>query len=679
MTKFRYDINALRALAVASVVLYHYNVNFVPGGFVGVDIFFVISGYLMTDIIVGRMQNDNFNVLKFYYDRAKRIVPGLAGLCFGLLVVGYFMIDPVRYNTLSYTSVSALLFYSNILFYQSQGYFSPSVNTQWLLHTWSLSAEWQFYLVYPLVLMALNRFSVTRRHLALVLITVALLSLALCISLSSTDEPAAFYLLPQRAWEMAAGGVVALKFKTWAPKYASLLLGAGFLLIAFSLIYFDKNTIWPSYRALIPVIGACLVIAANRAAAAPFRLPVVQTLGRWSYSIYLWHWPIAVAFVYFNFKKTNAALVITELAILAAIISGGALLLSAVRKLGEASGWRSASPRPAWAVGALAFGFSIALGLALTVDVYRGFPNRTPEIAKQVAAYRVASTDWDFPRDCDGSNAAGSVRPCRLGKSTGPETLILGDSFAMQIYHRLEAEKANLHGSFVFLTSSGCPPVTGIRFVSDPLHCDGFFEKALEYAATQNPSRIVLASNWFAYFHPDNEKLCFVEGDTCVTRIRDLPWFTPHVEAVFAALGERLRAFRDRGAEVVLVSATPYGEWDVPSELLKRQFLGMDLQAISYFDRDQFDKTASLVNRNLAAIAASIGATLIDPAKFLCEEHRCPAIDPDGVSYYRDNGHFRAAAVRTDRFHFFDEAVGVNKQYTSVLPAPYEKQSPDGD
>ncbi len=272
MTKFRFDINALRALAVTAVVGYHYNVNFVPGGFVGVDIFFVISGYLMTDIIVSRLQNDRFNLFRFYYDRVKRIVPGLLGLCFALLVFGYFILDPIHYNTLSYNSIAAVLFYSNILFNESQGYFAPEYNTKMLLHTWSLSVEWQFYMIYPILLMGLSKLASTRRQMTTVLAVVVCVSLALCIYYSAKDQPTAFYLLPQRAWEMAAGGIVALNFKTGAPKYSAWLLSAGLLLIGVSIFYFDKTMVWPSYWAVAPVAGNQPFSSSRRISRPPGRL-----------------------------------------------------------------------------------------------------------------------------------------------------------------------------------------------------------------------------------------------------------------------------------------------------------------------------------------------------------------------------------------------------------------------
>ncbi len=158
---------------------------------------------------------------------------------------------------------------------------------------------------------------------------------------------------------------------------------------------------------------------------------------------------------------------------------------------------------------------------------------------------------------------------CHLGRSEGPETLILGDSFSIQIYQRLAA-KTDLEGSFTFLTSSGCAPITGFRLVKDVLRCNGYFEKAFAYAAQRNPARIVLISNWFAYFNPANEKICFFEGESCMMRLNDPDWFVPHVETMFAGLGEILRKFKGRGTEVVIISATPYGKWNVPADFYQR-------------------------------------------------------------------------------------------------------------
>ena len=387
--KFRNDINALRALAVTAVVLFHYKVNFIPGGYVGVDVFFVISGYLMTSIIMERLAKGKFSVWDFYYDRAKRIVPGLIGMCFVLLAAGYFLVEPATYHYLGSTSISALLFFSNFRFWEGTGYFDPQSDTKWLLHTWSLSVELQFYLIYPIIIMALHNYDNMRRVVP-ILWVMAFLSLLLCIWYSKEDpvsafyripqRASAFYLLPQRAWELLAGGIVALQFRNGEQKYSGILLASGLLFIAISIFFYDRNTPWPSYWALLPVIGTCLVIAANRADALPFQNPIIQTIGKWSYSIYLWHWPIAVAAVYFDFTKTTPLKIACEIVILAAIITSGGLLLWLVKRVSSEK--RAARRLPAILAGASAL--ALTVGFAITVTVHEGLPNRRPDGQKVV-------------------------------------------------------------------------------------------------------------------------------------------------------------------------------------------------------------------------------------------------------------------------------------------------------
>lgn len=667
MTKFRYDINALRALAVTAVVLFHYKVNFIPGGYVGVDIFFVISGYLMTNIIVGRLQKSAFSILNFYYDRTKRIVPGLVGLCFCLLLAGFIFLDPVTYRYLAYTSVSALLFFSNFRFAEAIGYFDPQTDTKWLLHTWSLSVEWQFYLIYPVILIALYKFAATRRYLAPTLWAMAIVSLLLCIWSSKADPASAFYLLPQRAWELLAGGIVAMQFKTCERKYSAILIAGGFLLIGASIFFFNRNTPWPSYWALAPVLGTCLVIAANRSDSAAFGNRFIQTIGKWSYSIYLWHWPIAVAAIYAGVTVKGPLLILGELLILATIISTGGLLLVLMKR---ASDRRLIASILAWPqfvpiAGALA----LTVGLALIVTTNKGFPDRRAESSKQLETYRMVTTDWDYPLNCDGMDSEGNLRPCQIGQAKKSSVLVIGDSFAMQVFNRfVDAAKVDSNASLTFLASSGCPPVSGIQFTSDRFHCNGFFDKALHFAETGDFKRIVLISTWYGYFSPGNTAFCFLEGDACA--MKDEPtWYFEHVDATLAKLRAHLLEFRKRGIEIVIVSATPYGDWDVPSELLKRQFLGVDTQDIEYIDRDKFEKNIAPLKERLISLASSIGGKFVDPLDFLCKERRCATIDENAIPYYRDNGHFRAGAVRSARFRFLDDALGANEQY-SALPAP---------
>ena len=383
LMKFRNDINALRALAVTAVVLFHYKVNFVLGGFVGVDIFFVISGYLMTSIITGRLAKGCFSIWEFYGDRAKRIVPGLLGLCVGLLVAGYFVLDPFTYQTLGKTAIGALLFVSNFQFWEGTSYFNPENANQWLLHSWSLSVEWQFYLIYPIILLGLHAQRTMRRYLAPILWLLAVSSFFLCVWSSALCPVSAFYLLPQRAWEMLAGGIVALQFKNSQWQYPSCLIWIGFLSISIAIIAYDSTMAWPSYWALLPVAGTCLIIAANQSGAQLFKNQLIQTVGKWSYSIYLWHWPVVVAASYFYFVKTTALKIGCEIVILAAILAIGGILLSLIKRNLTRLVVEGAR-QPAAAGGAAAVAVATTFALLVIED---GLISRRPDLAKDLETY----------------------------------------------------------------------------------------------------------------------------------------------------------------------------------------------------------------------------------------------------------------------------------------------------
>ena len=289
---FRHDINGLRAFAVIAVVLFHFDANWLPGGFAGVDVFFVISGYLMTAIIFKGVEQNNFSLTKFYLARAKRIVPALTVLSTTLLVFGWFYLYNVEYAELSKHAFNSLLFWSNHTYWLEAGYFDAGSHEKWLLHTWSLSAEWQFYIIYPIVVALLAKI-IPLRWLKILLCIAATASFGLCIVASIYWPDAAYFLLPTRAWQMLLGGLAFL-YPIAYFKNKKSLEGIGFLLIIISYIFIDKYQMWPGYLALLPVLGAFLIIQAHNNESIMTNNVFCQKIGLWSYSIYLWHWPVVV-------------------------------------------------------------------------------------------------------------------------------------------------------------------------------------------------------------------------------------------------------------------------------------------------------------------------------------------------------------------------------------------------
>lgn len=304
--KFRKDINSLRALAVIAVVLYHFFPDILPGGFIGVDIFFVISGYLMTGIIVRGIIEKNFNLVEFYSKRARRILPPLAALCTTLLILGWFILAPLEYLLLAKHVSSSLTFLSNHVYLSESGYFDSIPRDKWLLHTWSLSVEYQFYLLYPLFITAIHK-TYLRTHIIPTLVFLCFILFTFSVFASFNWKDDSYYLLPMRAWEMLVGGVSFLISKELKKPTQRFFEYIGLALLLLSLVIIDSTVAWPGYMAILPVLGVTFVIIANRERSFFSNSKILNYIGKWSYSIYLWHWPI-IAFLYYIYTPNTMTL-----------------------------------------------------------------------------------------------------------------------------------------------------------------------------------------------------------------------------------------------------------------------------------------------------------------------------------------------------------------------------------
>lgn len=296
--KYRADIDGLRAIAIVSVVAYHCGLKAVSGGFVGVDIFFVISGYLIASQVNRDVSTDSFQISKFYQRRAKRILPALAGVLCALFLAALILFSPQEMKEFASSAIAAVLSASNLYFWIRSGYFSVGADLKPLLMTWSLGIEEQFYLIFPLLLFALRKVRPSR--VITMFSLMALASFAASAVVTSVSPSAAFYLLPTRGWELGAGVLLALYeaqqwrmqrwIKGWVEDLSSVL---GAAMIVYAVFFFDSTTRFPGSAAAMPVMGATLLIASrqgivNRILA---RRPFVF-IGLVSYSWYLWHWPL---------------------------------------------------------------------------------------------------------------------------------------------------------------------------------------------------------------------------------------------------------------------------------------------------------------------------------------------------------------------------------------------------
>ena len=308
-------------------MLFHFGIIGFSGGFIGVDIFFVISGYLMTKIIILGLERESFNFWKFYLSRANRIIPALVVLCSILGAIGWFTLTPLELKDFGKHASTSLSFISNIQYYREAGYFNPTSHEKLLLHTWSLSVEWQFYIILPIFLFFIFKLRSNKNILKIIFLLFFIISLILSIYISKTNSSAAFFLLPTRAWEMLSGGLLFLFLGNLQLSKSSkyIIEYLGFSLIAISVICFTGATAWPSFNALLPVFGTFLILLAANQKSVLTNNRAVQFLGNTSYSIYLWHWPIVFYLSYF--EKSNSIFYILYCTIYNTIYNFGLVIL----------------------------------------------------------------------------------------------------------------------------------------------------------------------------------------------------------------------------------------------------------------------------------------------------------------------------------------------------------------
>lgn len=319
--RFRNDISFLRALSVLIVMFFHFKIPFFEGGFIGVDVFFVISGFLMTKIVLKDIDENKFSLKEFYLKRIKRIIPPLLILLVFVLVISvvFFLPSDIRLNA-KYVFLSEF-FISNIYFWKYLDYFASHDNI--LLHTWSLGVEWQFYMIYPILILLLKKLYL-RRHVVFwrIMIGITVLSFILMVVIAPIDNNFAFYMLPTRFWELSIGGLAFYLSQLFSSSKTvkQIVVYGSILAILFSVLFFSSNFLWPSWYTLIPVVATVLILMLNYNATF-FDSAFVKFFGDTSYSLYLWHWPWFVFFQYFGFIEGKYTVILIVISVLSAFLS----------------------------------------------------------------------------------------------------------------------------------------------------------------------------------------------------------------------------------------------------------------------------------------------------------------------------------------------------------------------
>lgn len=457
-SSFRLDINGLRAIAVIAVVLFHFNSSWLPGGFAGVDVFFVISGFLMARIFNGKVDQGISGVFSFYKSRLLRIYPALLSM----ITLGYafltiagskgWMLD--FYNESKY----ALFFISNYFYNTHSEYFDVAANNRWLLHTWSLSVEWQFYLIYPLLVLAATRL-LGNKFLFIVYFILLSTSLFVCFFIFNNDQNSAFYSLSSRAWELFLGSIISLIRFNSAPKFRRVLELTGVVMIVASIAMFSSAG-WPNIFTTIPVIGAAMVIVANVGNDnSILRFSPFQRLGDISYSLYLWHW-VAVAYMH------NADIVFDIENIIKAIILSIGMAIVSYNYLER---WSNRKVTYVASAAVIAFIGLFVSNLAVSESASR--------ISYFSAYANTDGFDKQFTRKCFITSRTKKFEEYAKDKclSTSPtkkNVLLIGDSHAAQLSESLRNELKEYN--VMQATASGCMPFKGVK-------TPGFCSKLINY------------------------------------------------------------------------------------------------------------------------------------------------------------------------------------------------------
>lgn len=484
---FRYDINALRAIAVISVLCYHYQFSFLKGGFAGVDIFFVISGYLMSKIILTALEKQTFSYPAFLLRRIERIIPALLFLIILITVTGFLIYFPWDFKTSTINALGSLLFYSNFLYLPASAYFDASSALNTYLHTWSLSVEFQFYLIYPFILISLNAISKKKHWLIIIISLLSAVLFTFSVLLTHVKPVWSFYLLPSRAWEMLVGGMVFLLGDLPLTKLVRQIAAVGgYLILLISLVLLNSWLPWPGFYTLIPVLSTSLIIIAGLNDGFILKNRVIQYIGKISYSLYLWHWPIYVYSQYMGFGNSlTIKFLLITLSFMLATLSYIFVEQTRVtyKKLLVAS-------------------LSIVAALIVCTEFQINslvFKNRSLDIARYKSRHMVERNQQFSEGKCfisKGKFEDFNKSLCLHIESGKKNYLLIGDSHGAELSQSLRQTFAARGINLIQATSSGCLPLLRNYGLG---HCTRLIDYIYHNFIPQNQldiDGIILSANW---------------------------------------------------------------------------------------------------------------------------------------------------------------------------------------
>lgn len=648
--KFRPDIDGLRALAIGAVLLFHFDLLGARGGFAGVDMFFVVSGYLMTGILSRAAASDAV-ILSFYRRRFWRIVPAYVVTIALTLVIGAAWLLPVDAERLGMSAVAAIAFVPNFFFAAGVGYFDIAAIYKPLLHTWSLGVEAQFYLIWPLLVVWFTRLRPSTRKLAYAALVLA--SLIFCQIFAITDPKVAFFSLPARLWQFGLGALAVegqrFRFSQPGGRAASALRVCACAAILATPWFVGEGDAWPApYAIPICLSTAILLWLGDDRDALTTRLlssPPMSFIGRISYSLYLVHWPLVVFVGYAYFPQAPLGLrLISLIACVPLAMAIYHFVEAPMRDYGRAA----ALPR------------RLAAGLALVplAALAGGYALHLEPAALHLRQNAVADVPGPGFTCAPWRPAQATRSYCLIGAAdSAPRTLLWGDSHAAQFVPGFAALLAHGNESMIVAVKDACPPIAGVLRVSNAIlpRQDCLRSNAAILAdirATGSIETIIIAARWAFYAETTrfgNEKgaraFLITPGSVELSVARTQRLLT-------RGLNDEIDLLLQAGKHVVLVAQVPEMGFDAWRCVAMNGGASCDLPRSAAATR-QAD-----VNSILGHLAERPGVNLVDPKGVLCDARSCPATI-DGVPAYRDDNHISIAAAQRVVERMFTDIGGL--------------------
>lgn len=635
---YRPDIDGLRAVAVLLVVVFHAFPSSMRGGFVGVDVFFVISGYLISGIIFGELAKNRFSIADFYVRRIRRIFPALLLVMVASLLAGWLILLPDEFSKLGKHAAAGAAFLSNIVLWREAGYFDDDAALKPFLHLWSLGVEEQFYLAWPLILALLWRWRERALVPVMALVLLCAASFVANVALIERNPTAVFFMPFTRFWELMIGAMLAYARVASAsspepgasPTLRHIASWGGLLAIAGAAAVIDKSSSFPGYWALLPAAGAALILWAGPHAAVNRGLlslrPVVY-IGLISYPLYLWHWPLlSLARIWTGAELSN----LTAGALACAAVALAALTYHLVETPIRAM----RSPRQ-MSASAVALAALMVLVAALAALVWL---NKVPALSSRfphMTEVAVAANDIGY----HGDRTIAGRRPSKV--------LMFGDSHMQQYMPRVErllSEPTFDTHTVVFHTMGGCAPVPGIE--REGRRCSEFVRQGLALARDPLVQTVVIAGSWPGMMLRGDYHDARTSGPRVDLADASSDW-------IYRQWTEELAALRRAGKRVVIVLSSPRADEFAPKRMVDRGWLHFDYRPADVA-RVTLEQQSSFIGPRLRRIASDSGAEIVDPLDHFCAAGRCPSVYGETRRpISTDGSHLREAYVK-DHVHYLD-------------------------